>query len=71
MKNYNKNAVIGLKALQRAARKVAEDARKNNYKIPIWENNRIKFVIPEIIQEQGCSVDQCSSDSIEKQGESL
>ena len=48
MKKHNKYAVIGLKALKRAAIKVADDARKNNYKIPIWRNGRIEHVIPEI-----------------------
>ena len=64
MKKHNKYAVIGLKALRRAATKVAEDARKNNYKIPIWENDRVKFVIPEISTEQGSAVDPYHSDSI-------
>ena len=49
MKKHNKYAVIGLKALKRAAIKVADDARKNNYKIPIWRNGRIEHVIPEIL----------------------
>ena len=52
MKKHNKYAVIGLKALKRAAIKVADDARKNNYKIPIWRNGRIEHVIPEILTEQ-------------------
>ncbi len=47
-----KYVVIGLKALKRAAIKVADDARKNNYKIPIWRNGRIEHVIPEILTEQ-------------------
>ncbi|MEK7274899.1 MAG: hypothetical protein AAB110_06555 [Candidatus Desantisbacteria bacterium] len=49
MKQHNKYALIGLQALQRAVTKVAEDAQKNNYKIPIWENGRIKYEIPTII----------------------
>jgi hypothetical protein len=48
MKKYNKYSMIGLKALQRAAVKVAEDAKKNNYKIPVWENGKIEFEVPEI-----------------------
>jgi len=51
MKKENKYAVMGLKALKRAAAKVAEDARKNNYKIPIWRNGRIEHVIPEAVDE--------------------
>ncbi len=59
MKKANKYAIIGLKALQRAAQKVADDARRNNYKIPIWINGRIVHKIPGMITEQGASVDNC------------
>ena len=52
MKKYNKYSILGLKALQRAATKVALDAKKNNYKIPVWQNGRIEYEIPEIITEQ-------------------
>jgi hypothetical protein len=46
MTKHNKYTVIGFKALQRAAAKVAEDARKNNYKIPVWRNGSIVYKIP-------------------------
>jgi hypothetical protein len=36
-KKHNQYAIIGLQALQRAATKVADDARKNQYKIPVWK----------------------------------
>lgn len=49
MKKYNKYSVLGLKALQRAAVKVTEDAKKNNYKIPVWQNGKIEFEVPEIV----------------------
>ena len=52
MINHNEYATFGLKALQRAAKKVAEDARKNNYSIPIWENGRIEYLRPEISTEK-------------------
>ncbi len=52
MKELNFYATIGLKALKRAAEKVSENARKNNLKIPIWENGRIEYLIPEISTEQ-------------------
>ena len=39
--------------MERAAAKVAEDARKNNYKIPVWKNGRIEYEIPGIVTEQG------------------
>lgn len=55
MERRNKYAIIGLKALRRAALKVAEDARRNNYKIPIWRNGRIAYEIPEVTDEQGDS----------------
>ncbi len=45
-KTHSEYALLGLKALERAARKVAEDARKNNYKIPVWKNGRIVYEIP-------------------------
>jgi len=51
----SEQALLGLKALQRAARKVAENARNNNYKIPIWKNGHIEYEIPEkpTQQQQG------------------
>ena len=52
MKKHSQYAIIGLQALQRAARKVADDARKNQYKIPVWKNNRIEYEIPGIVHEQ-------------------
>lgn len=58
MKKHNKYTVIGFKALQRAAAKVAEDARKNNYKIPVWINGRIEYKIPGVTTEQSSAVDQ-------------
>ena len=58
MKKHNKYALLGLKALERAAAKVAENARKNNYKIPVWKNGRIEYEIPEIITEHGAQADR-------------
>ena len=52
MKGHHFYTTIGLKALKRAAEKVAENARKNNLKIPIWENGRIEYLIPQISTEQ-------------------
>jgi hypothetical protein len=52
VKKHNKYTLLGFKALQRAAIKVAENARKNNYKIPVWKNGRIEYEVPEIIIEQ-------------------
>ena len=57
MKKYNKYSILGLKALQRAAAKVAEDAKKNNYKIPVWQNGKIEFELPEIVTDQTGSPD--------------
>jgi len=48
VENQNKYAAIALKALQRAAAKVAEDARKNNCKIPVWRNGHIEYRVPGI-----------------------
>ena len=52
MKEHNSYTVLGLKALERAAAKVSENARKNNYRIPIWKNGRIEYEIPAINTEQ-------------------
>jgi hypothetical protein len=52
MKKHNQYTILGFKAIQRAAAKVAENARKNNFKIPVWINGRIEYQIPEIITEQ-------------------
>ncbi len=57
MKKYNKYSRLGLKALQRAATKVAKDAKKNNHKIPVWQNGRIEYEIPEIMTEQASTPD--------------
>ncbi len=51
MKKHNKYTIMGMKALQRAAFKIAEDAKKHQYKIPIWRNGRIEYEIPKIIPE--------------------
>ncbi len=45
-------AEMGMRALKRAAAKVAEDARRYNYKLPIWKNGRIEYEIPGRIIEQ-------------------
>ncbi|MBW2247244.1 MAG: hypothetical protein JRF62_08570 [Deltaproteobacteria bacterium] len=63
MIKHNKYTILGFKALQRAAAKVAENARKNNYKIPVWENGRIKYEIPDIITEQASVPDPKSRDT--------
>ncbi len=52
MKKHSKYALLGLRALERAAGKVAENARKNNYTVPVWKNGRIEHEIPETITEQ-------------------
>lgn len=58
MKKQNKYAVLGLQALKRAAIKVAENAKKNNYKIPVWKNGHIVYEIPKITTEQVSGGDQ-------------
>lgn len=52
MKNRNKYALLGLKALQRAAGKAVDDARKNNLKIPIWKNGRIEYEMPVVRKKE-------------------
>ena len=48
MEEHPDYAALGLKALRRAAAKVAEDAIRNNYKIPYWENGKIVYKTPDI-----------------------
>lgn len=57
MKQHSRYAIMGLNALKRAAEKVAEDARKNNYKIPVWKNGRIIHETPEMTTDQKKSSD--------------
>ncbi len=57
MENQNKHAMIALKALKRAAAKVAEHARRNNYKLPVWINGKIEYRVPEITTEPNASPD--------------
>jgi hypothetical protein len=61
MQKQNKYAIIGFKALRRAAEKVAMDAKKNNYKIPIWKNGHIEYKIPEITADKSERSDARSS----------
>jgi len=58
MRKHNEYALLGLKALERAALKVAENARKNGYKIPVWKNGQIEYKIPGMNTEQGTQTDR-------------
>ena len=46
MKDKNDYAEMGLRAMKRAALKAHEEARKNNLKVPIWQNNRVEYIDP-------------------------
>jgi len=63
MREHNSYTALGLKALERAAAKVSENARKNNYRIPIWKNGRIVYEIPAISAEQARENEEAASDS--------
>ena len=52
MQENNDYAEMGLRALKRAAKKVYEDARRHNLKVPIWRNNRIEYLDPSKDFEQ-------------------
>jgi hypothetical protein len=52
MKGHNIYTVLGFKALKRAAIKAAENARKNNLKIPIWKNGKVEYLAPWISAKQ-------------------
>lgn len=41
-------AKIALQAARRAARQVIEQAHKDKVSIPIWQDNQIKWRIPEL-----------------------
>ncbi len=52
MSIYDTNyyAKIGLQAAQRAARKVIEQAHKDNIPIPIWDGEKVVYQIPPLPQ---------------------
>jgi hypothetical protein len=39
-------AAMGLRALRRAAAKVHEDTRRNNYPIPVWKDGQVVYITP-------------------------
>jgi hypothetical protein len=47
MEKYSEYTEMGLRAMRRAAKKVYEDARKNNEKIPIWKNGKVQYIVPQ------------------------
>lgn len=57
MKKHNRYAVLGFNALRRVAIKIAENANKNNYKIPVWKGGHIVYEIPKINTKQNTPVD--------------
>jgi len=52
MKNRNKYAILGLKALQRAAEKAVYNAGRNNLKIPVWKNGQIEYERPVVKEKE-------------------
>ena len=52
MEKYSDYSIMALKALRRAAAKVARDANQKGYEIPYWENGRIIYKIPDMPAEQ-------------------
>ena len=48
MEKHNEYTKMGFRALKRAAKKVYEEARKNNMKIPIWENGKVVYIEPTL-----------------------
>ncbi len=59
-KKHNEYARLGLRALKRAASKVANKARKENYEIPVWKDGQIEFIVPDPITEQVTRTDGIS-----------
>jgi len=52
MSEENKYATLGLRALKRAYKKVAEDAIKNNYLLPFWIDGKVEYIVPTLLIEQ-------------------
>jgi len=48
MGKHNEYTEMGLRALKRAAKKVYEDARKDNIQIPIWKNGKVEYIDPNL-----------------------
>ena len=55
MTDKNDYAEMGLRSSKHAVKIVYRDARKNNIKIPIWQNGKVEYIEPtlEIISELG------------------
>ena len=52
-----KHVMMALKALKRASEKVAEDARRNHYKLPVWRNSKIKYRVPKAATKPNAAPD--------------
>ena len=44
-------AKIGLQAAKRAARKVVEQAHRDNRPIPVWDGEKVQHIIPPLPDE--------------------
>jgi ribosomal protein L39E len=49
MDKQNKYAALALKALERASKKITENAIKNNDKIPFWINGKVEYQVPSVL----------------------
>lgn len=52
MKSQTDYGAMGLAALKRAVSNIAEEARRNGFKVPIWEDGRIVYGIPDAESKQ-------------------
>ena len=52
MKSQTNYGAMGLAALKRAVSNIAEEARRNGFKVPIWKDGRIVYGFPNVKSTQ-------------------
>nr|VFK42928.1 MAG: hypothetical protein BECKTC1821D_GA0114238_101427 [Candidatus Kentron sp. TC]VFK42938.1 MAG: hypothetical protein BECKTC1821E_GA0114239_102221 [Candidatus Kentron sp. TC]VFK57278.1 MAG: hypothetical protein BECKTC1821F_GA0114240_101628 [Candidatus Kentron sp. TC] len=52
MKDSKYYAEIGMRAARRAARKVVEQAHRDNKPMPVWNGERVEYIIPPLPDQE-------------------